>query len=309
MQLRSPSTKWLKRRVMSPRRKFLKDSSSSLIPHSIVSYWRRCWIITVSCLGLRINSKFLSKRRSNGVCQFLRFCLQRRKSFMRKPRRWPTNTVGLFSPTKASVLGTTAIHILICSLSPKSSQTRRLTGTSMRQWWCSQLRCSRLPSTRKMYPSLKRRLIDSSGLTPLIFPNGSSLIRSGRMSTLVWTKLVLRREMISCSSEWRCGFMCPNRATDSPICALRTRLGLCSAVSLLKVLSTADQHLSRWSSRARRTKSRSSRTSPPRKTPEPWEVRLGLKLQAIPCSWKGPNWRKSSSKRLKEETRAWNSEE
>ena len=308
MQLRSPSTKWPKRRVMSLPRKSLRDSSSLPTPLSIVSYSRRCWIITVSCLGSRINNKFLSKRPSNAVCQSLRFYLQRRKSSMRKQRRWPTNTVGLFLPTRASVLETTAIHILICSSSPKSFRTKRPTGTSMRRWWCSRRRCSRPPSTRRMCPNLRRRLIDSSGPTPSIFRNGFSSTKSGRMSTLAWTKLVPRKEMISCSSEWRCALRCLRRATDSPTCGPRTRSGHCSAVSLLTVLLTADPPLSRWSSRARRTKSRSSRTNPPRKTPEQLEL-LKFAQQATPCSLKGPNSRRSWSKRLKEETRAWNSEE
>ena len=313
MLLRSRSTKWPKRRVMSLRRKFLRASSSlptpPVTPPSIVSFWKRCWIITVSCSGSRINSRFSSKRRSNAVCPFLRFCLQRRKNFMRKQKRWPTNTVGLFLPTKASVLETTATRILTCSSSPKSFQTRRPIDTSTRQWWCSQRKCSKPPSTRKTCLSLRRRSIDFSGLTPSTSLNGSSSTKSGRMSSLAWTRLVPRREMISCSSGWRCALRCPSRATDSLICGPRTRSGHCSAASLLMGLSTADPPLSRWSSQARRTKSRSSRTSPPKKTLEQVVLPAILAQPATPCSLKGPNWRKSSSKRRKEETRAWNSEE
>lgn len=175
-------TKWRKKRVMSRLKKFPTDSLNSQTPRNIWSFLSPCLTIIESFSVLKTSNRFLNKKRNKEVLRYHRYCQVRRKSCMKRPRKWLINTVGLFSLINQLALVILTL-ILSCNSNPKFCRTRKLIAISMKLWWCSQLVCFSRHLTNRIFPSSKRRSTDCSGLMLLTFRRGCSSMRSGRRNT------------------------------------------------------------------------------------------------------------------------------
>jgi hypothetical protein len=126
-------TKWPKIRVMMPLKRFQLDSKILPTHLSIKTCWRQCSIIIENFLDSRINSKCSSRRPSREGCLFLRCFLLRRKSSMRKPRRWLISTAGLFSRISQSAIKMMDTVIVSCNTNLKFFKTKKQIAISTRQ--------------------------------------------------------------------------------------------------------------------------------------------------------------------------------
>lgn len=133
MPLKLLSIKWQKTRVMNQVRKFLMVSMSLPIHPSIENCWKPCLTIIENYSVQRTSNKYWNKRQDNEVYLFHKFYHQRKRNYMKKPKRWLINTVGLFSLTLRLVLRMMVMFTVSCSLNLPSYQIKRQTGTFTRQ--------------------------------------------------------------------------------------------------------------------------------------------------------------------------------
>jgi len=183
MLSRLPWTRWPRTRVMMLPKRSQLDSMSLLIHLSIEISLRRCLITTENCLDLKTSSKSLSRRLSKEVCPFHKCSHRRKRSSMRKPRRWLTNTAGSYSPISRSVIRTMATLTVSCSTNQKSYKIKKQTDTSTRQWWSSVPRYYRLLLISRISQNLRRRSIVFSDRMLSIFLRESNLRRPERRNT------------------------------------------------------------------------------------------------------------------------------
>ena len=133
MLSRLPSTRWPRIRVMMPVRRSPPGSMNLPIHPSIENFWKQCLITTESYSVLKTNSKCSSRRRSREGCPFHKCCLRRRKSFMKRPRRWLINIVGSCLHTSLLGIKTMATAIVSCSTNLKSFKIKKLIAIFTRQ--------------------------------------------------------------------------------------------------------------------------------------------------------------------------------
>lgn len=131
--LRLLSTRWPRIRVMMQVRRSPPGSMNLPIHPSIENSLKQCLITIENCSVLKTSSKSSSKKPSKEVSPFLRFFHLRKRSSMRKPRKWPTNTVGSYSPISPSVIKMMVTLTVSCSINQKFYKIKRLIGISMRQ--------------------------------------------------------------------------------------------------------------------------------------------------------------------------------
>ena len=151
--LRSLWTKWRRTRVMIPQKKFLPGSKNLFNHHSTVNFWRQCLIIIGNFSDWKISNKYWSRKQNREGCPFLKYFRVKRKSCMRKPRKWRISTVGSYLLTRALEIKMILTHIVSCSISQKSFKIKKPTAIFMRQWWSSQRKCSKPLSTSMTSPS------------------------------------------------------------------------------------------------------------------------------------------------------------
>lgn len=183
MLLRLPWTRWPKTRVMMPPKRSHMASMSLLIHLSIEISLRRCLITIENCLDLKTSSKSSSRRPSREVFLFLKYSHRKKRSFMRRPRRWLTNTAGSYSPISRLVIRMMATLTVSCSTNQKSCKIKKQTDTSTRQWWSLVPRYSRQHSISRISQSLRRKSIVFSDQMLSTFLRESNLRKPERKNT------------------------------------------------------------------------------------------------------------------------------
>ena len=113
-------------------RKYLLASRNSPSQTSTKTCSRPCLIIPENFLDSKINNRCLNKRPGKEDCQFPKYCLLRRRSCLRKPRKWLTSTHGSCLLTRPSVPREWRTLTVSCSLNLKSSVIKKQTKLFMR---------------------------------------------------------------------------------------------------------------------------------------------------------------------------------
>ena len=189
-------TKWLKTRTRTNPKRSLKVSKTSLDPKCTRTYSRLCWTTIGNYSDLKTNSKCLSKRPNKEASPSPKFSHPRKRSCMKRLKRWQTGTLGSCSPTSPSVnWARTRMRRLtvLCSINPRSFQTRSLIGISMKRSWSFQPKCFRPLSIRLTFLSWRRRSTDFLDRMLSTFPQEFSSMRPGWKSTLNWRSQTQRR--------------------------------------------------------------------------------------------------------------------
>jgi len=127
--------------------------------------------------------------------QFHRYYHLKRKSYKRKLRRWLINIVGSYSPTD-QLDEMKVMSIVSCSSNPLLCLTKRLTDTSTRQWWSSQLRYSKQLSIKQISQNLKKKSIGFSDQMHSTFQLEFNMTKLERRSSHNWKKLHQMRRTI-----------------------------------------------------------------------------------------------------------------
>lgn len=183
MLSRLPWTRWRRTRVMMLPKRSQMASMSLLIHLSIEISLRQCLIIIENCLDLKTSSKFLNRRLSKEVCLFHKSSHRRKRSSMRRPRRWLTNIAGSYLPTSRLAIRMMATLTVSCSTNQKSCKIKKQTDISTRQWWSSVPRYSRQHSTSRIFQNLRKKSIVFSDQMLSIFLRESNLRRPERKNT------------------------------------------------------------------------------------------------------------------------------
>lgn len=161
----------------------------------------QCSTTAESYLGLRTNSRFLKLKPNNEACQSLKSFHLKRRSWVRRPKKWLTNMRGSFSITVQSQMIKLSSAILSCSSSLKFCQTRSRTSTFMRPWWSFQAKCFKMPLKRLIFQNWRKKLADYLGLMHLTLPKGTSLTSRERRSTLSWRTPLQKKTQRTCSKD------------------------------------------------------------------------------------------------------------
>lgn len=158
-------------------------------------------------LDLKTNKQSSNKKRNREDFQFHRYYHLKRKSCMKRPRRWQTVILGSCFTTNLSMMikWITAIHL--CSSSRRYYRTRSLINISMKLWWSFPAKFSRMPSIRPIYPNWRKKSTVSLDLMPLTFHRESSSKSQGKRSSLNWWMPHLKKLMLKWSRDWSSVFV------------------------------------------------------------------------------------------------------
>ena len=111
--------------TMTQRKRSHQGSMNSADHNSRDSYCKPCLITAENYLDLKTNSRFLNKKQDRGVYQFLKFFQVKRRSYLRRPKKWLISIVGLSSLITPSETRVWVILIHIWSLNQESWLTRK----------------------------------------------------------------------------------------------------------------------------------------------------------------------------------------
>ena len=178
--LRGNLPKWWRTPIMIAVRRYHQVSMSSQDHPSSEIYYKPCLIIIGNYFALKINSKCLSKKLSKEVYPFLRCYHPKRRSWVRKRRKWQINTVGLYLLIPQLETKEWAILTVSCNSNLKYWVTRRRTVTSTKPWWFLVQKYSRTLLIAKTFLSSRKKSTDFSAQMPSIFHQELSLMRRGR---------------------------------------------------------------------------------------------------------------------------------
>ena len=117
----------------SEKRTYLNLSSHLSNPKNTRTSYKLCSSTVVNFSDLKINSKCLSKKPNKEVSQCRKYCHLRRKSSMKRLKRWLMHTVGSCSQKNQSQTKQCLNAQASCNSNPKFLLTRRLTNFFMNQ--------------------------------------------------------------------------------------------------------------------------------------------------------------------------------
>lgn len=259
--------------------------------------WRPCWTTTVSFSDSRISSKCLNKKPNRGVFLFRKSYHRRRRSSLKRPRRWLTNTAGSSLLTPASVPKMqTPTHS--CSLSLKSCQTKKLIDISTRPWWSFQQKFFKLLLTNPIFPNSRKKSTDFSDRMLSIFLRELSMMKPERENTNASKKLVQLKKEMNFLKGWKIDLRFQKKTTDRAISKPKMKSDHCLTGWRHMELLTQDHHWFQWFSQVWKTKRRCSEMS---------RIRLKLvkamaKSVLTQCTLKEMNLKRLLNRRRKEET-------
>lgn len=259
--------------------------------------WRLCWTTIVSFSVLKTSNKFSSKKPNNVVFLFHKSYHRRKRSFLRRPRKWLTSTVGssLLTPASAPRI---RIPIHLCSSSLKFCRTKKLIDTFTRRWWSFQQKYFRLLLTNPIFQNLKKKLTDFLDRMRLIFLKEPSMMKPERENTNASKKPVQPRKATNFSKEWKIDSRFPKKTTDKAISKPKMKLDHCLTDWRHMEQLTPDHRWFQWFSQVWKTKRRCSEMSKTRLMP----IKEMVKSVLIPCTLKETNLKKLLNRRRKEET-------
>jgi hypothetical protein len=149
---------WLTRSKISLKclsvRKTSPNLSSHLSSHqSTRTSYKLCSSTVVNFSDLKTSSKCWSKRPNKEVSQYRKYFHQRKKSWMKRQRRWLMLTVGLYSQKSQSLIKRCPNAQASCNSNPKFWQTRRPINSFTSRCCCSVWSVWKMRSRFLIYPS------------------------------------------------------------------------------------------------------------------------------------------------------------